>query len=533
MPVTTRVSPVEVKPAPAPSNLSAASLLQCTCPNFQKSGSTILDTSFNYQKIPAIKPTCFKNEQLSANGFVGTVLDAYLQHNHLVLRPEDVWFAILVQFSFYVNKNSEKLREFFVNHAGKKKLTIEQEEMDLPAFVLQMTDLLTQNIKDPKLREWIMPEFSTTTDSDRVTAAIIMMGTLQKFFAYSLNISCGIPSVTLLGEKKDWEDLEERLTYLIDIPSEQDEMPAWISLLTGVLGYFIETFSAPDSPNVVTFWQRAVHQYKDNYSGDKHITGWLLAFCFWDTEGNPLVADNIRHTARNWENHVNREGEDWWLEDDRLGILEWQNVPSAFVHVPIHIKDLTKFPPDKFVAKAIAGSVGWTVQDSDALFKRTRGSRKADSETSDETLVAKEKAQRPGVLKQIAQKLLCFKSDEKSAPLDDKAKAIEEPLEPKKEASAPPPAAPPARFLKIYRKEDLSHFPFREVPQLSDLSELDGPWEYEQGGKQDTIQPVTAWWVVRDPEAKYGRDPDVPDVQFDSDAEEYDANLAKNGRPLK
>ena len=71
------------------------------------------------------------------------------------------------------------------------------------------------------------------------------------------------------------------------------------------------------------------------------------------------------------------------------------------------------------------------------------------------------------------------------------------------------------------------------MPQLSDLSELDEPWAYEKGGKSDTLQPVAGLWVIRTNEGQYGRDPDIPDVQFDSDADDYDKDLAEDGRPLR
>ncbi|KAI0828585.1 hypothetical protein BC628DRAFT_1363354 [Trametes gibbosa] len=35
-----------------------------------------------------------------SNGFVHTVLQAYADHHHLVIRPDDVWIAILSQLSF-------------------------------------------------------------------------------------------------------------------------------------------------------------------------------------------------------------------------------------------------------------------------------------------------------------------------------------------------------------------------------------------------------------------------------------------------
>jgi hypothetical protein len=60
----------------------------------------------------------------SENGFVWSACHAYNQHHHLTIRPEDVWFAILTQISFFINANAEDLRSFFVEHDGQKELEV-------------------------------------------------------------------------------------------------------------------------------------------------------------------------------------------------------------------------------------------------------------------------------------------------------------------------------------------------------------------------------------------------------------------------
>jgi hypothetical protein len=140
MPVTTRVAPVGVMPAPVLSTYNPTSLFQHVCPPLWKEHETfVVDSSFPVV-IEIGAPRHFGDMGESANGFVGTILDAYRMHNHVVLRPEDVWLGLLIQFSFYVNAHAEQLREHFVDHQGKRKLEIEQSIMDLPAFLLDMTD---------------------------------------------------------------------------------------------------------------------------------------------------------------------------------------------------------------------------------------------------------------------------------------------------------------------------------------------------------------------------------------------------------
>ena len=40
---------------------------------------------------------------------------------------------------------------------------------------------------------------------------MLMMGALQEYFEDELTLRCGLPSVTLLGCKDDWERIARRL----------------------------------------------------------------------------------------------------------------------------------------------------------------------------------------------------------------------------------------------------------------------------------------------------------------------------------
>jgi Domain of unknown function (DUF4419) len=76
------------------------------------------------------------------NGLVHTCLKAYNRHHHLFLRPDDVWIAIITQFSFYVNKHAEELRSSFVTHEGKKELVVKEDikNTDFRRMTVKMAD---------------------------------------------------------------------------------------------------------------------------------------------------------------------------------------------------------------------------------------------------------------------------------------------------------------------------------------------------------------------------------------------------------
>jgi hypothetical protein len=114
----------------------------------------------------------------------------------------------------FVNGHAEELRSSFARHRGKKELMIDITPdrvwtMDLGVFAQKMATLI-----HPDLEDWFIPRFSTTTNNDKSIAAIVVMGTVQEFFDCRLRGGCGFPSVTLLGEKSDWYDVEKRTTQL-------------------------------------------------------------------------------------------------------------------------------------------------------------------------------------------------------------------------------------------------------------------------------------------------------------------------------
>jgi hypothetical protein len=142
-------------------------------------------------------------------GLVSAIMDAYNTHHCLVLRPDDVWQAILTQFSFYVNANAEDLRDAFVEFQGKKRLVIHMPgtlfSADFATFANRMVDeQIATNLKDPEVIAWLLPNFSTTKTVDRIVASVTIMSTPQSYFEYVCNLCCGIPEVTLEGTVDDW-----------------------------------------------------------------------------------------------------------------------------------------------------------------------------------------------------------------------------------------------------------------------------------------------------------------------------------------
>lgn len=218
----------------------------------------------------------------SSDGFFRGAVEAWAKHMHLVIRPEDVWFAILIQLSYYMVAHAEDVRHLFVSHSGTKELLIQGKTFD--EIMRMVGGFIQTEVKTDWLLEWIAPDFTTTTPSDILTANALLMGLVEKYFDYSFEIICGIPSVTLLGEQSDWEKLLARLDGLAAFGEEPTE---FASGLQPILENFVNTFKDPDGKDTQTFWQGIVHAEHSYLCGSPPIqlTGWIMNFYRWDSSG--------------------------------------------------------------------------------------------------------------------------------------------------------------------------------------------------------------------------------------------------------
>ncbi|CAH0020500.1 unnamed protein product, partial [Clonostachys rhizophaga] len=274
------------------------------------------------------------------NGLVHGIIRAFEQDLHLVLRPDDVWLAILVQFNFYVNAHAEELQHLFVTHKGKQVLELDMRpiplsEIDFQQASEKFTELMKPFLVDESLSKWLLPAFTTTTANDQTVAALTLMSTMKKYFDYSLlSGGCGFPSVTLEGEKKDWELLAAKIQVLADYG---DEPADWSVRLVKVVEKMIEGFDKPDDDNIKDFWMRACHAAREDGSGwIETLSGWLTAFCYWGEDGKP-VGDWSDEALKKLMPKVDRPR--LTLDDIPFPVISRYKVPKAVTEVPIVVKN--------------------------------------------------------------------------------------------------------------------------------------------------------------------------------------------------
>lgn len=354
MPVTLVTANHSARSWPQGKVKSSDDLFHQACPSDSRRSKSIIQSSFPRR--------LFREKHItpSSNGFVRAAFHAYSGHHHLNIRPEDVWFSILSQLNFFINAHAEELRAFFVSHEGTQELEIKDagsiNYADFGDMAYRMSRLLQENIVDPTFHTWCTPSFSTTTDSDRVVASVLMMGALQKYFSYRMTLDCGIPSVTLLGEREDWEEILNRLNKLPELGSE----PATFSqLLKPIIRKFIASFETPQVSSVTEFWSKIAHE--TGGSGPFYLSGWITAFCFWDEDGKSLYKDGPIGPVSLAAFEGRRAGCE--LDGVLYHRVNTQDIPCGFVSVPVTVDD----NGEVYHTKMVAGSFGIEVTSSGGM----------------------------------------------------------------------------------------------------------------------------------------------------------------------
>lgn len=225
------------------------------------------------------------------NGFVKTVLEAYNNHRGLILRPDDVWLAILLQFSAFQNAGRVVSDEFTI-HTGEHGLASSPS-----AFTDQILDLMRQKVPSWEEQEWVTSSFTTSTHVDTAAYAMAMLGTVEwqwedHPFTFTQNNMGGIARVRLEGTRRDWENILMRLERIKEYGITAI---AWFHLLFPVVSRFAAAYDNPNSPENLDFWNRVI-VYEDAVQSPR-ICGWLTAFCVFgehgEWQGNALNEERI------------------------------------------------------------------------------------------------------------------------------------------------------------------------------------------------------------------------------------------------
>ncbi|KAM0546010.1 hypothetical protein ACHAPJ_011024 [Fusarium lateritium] len=357
--ITVQVSNVE--PLPLRNEgiaVSAEDLFRRSCPEEVDPLPTLLASSFDDEAFT-------RNMYPSSDGFVRGAVEAWAQHQHLVLRPDEVWFEILAQMNFWMSAHAEDLRGLFVSHGGREKIVVEGFSWE--DVVGAFGGEIQKRVRTEWLLDWIMPGFSTSTERDGVTATVLMMGLMQHFFEFEGMLVCGIPSVTLLGQREDWVKLLGKLDRLKEFG---DEPKRFADKLRPILKRFVATWDESGSEEVKSFWEQIVRAKKKWSCGEGAnewvVSGWITGFMHFDRRGRVRgVVDVYDDDEEEEEEIVEEEPQmgifpnDWSLTIDGVGYIpeSLEDIAIGYAKAPLKMLNYPT-PGVDTQAYLLAGNIG-------------------------------------------------------------------------------------------------------------------------------------------------------------------------------
>lgn len=254
-----------------------------------------------------------------SNGFVNACSLAYNQHYPLELLPDNVWLALMNIFAAYVCRHSEALRKKFVDHDGKKKLTVftsgSLHTVNWDSLIRQMSDLIDQNTKGD-IRKFAECDFTTSDLTSKTVSKVVLMSTLKNYFDYGFCLRCGLPKVRLGGTLEDWIKISQRAERFVDYDVD-GTLTKWVPQLRVVLQQIGESYKqgsvGPISNDLKQFWSSIVH-HEGGGSGPTYLSGWILTFIPFDKSGEFVL-------------------------DKKIPKIDTTNIPNGFCDVPVTIDD--------------------------------------------------------------------------------------------------------------------------------------------------------------------------------------------------
>ncbi|CAG8501661.1 3395_t:CDS:1 [Ambispora gerdemannii] len=235
------------------------------------------------------------------HGFVAAIHEAYNHHQHLRLKPDDVWLTIAQGVSKHINFNAERFRSYFVEHQGKKLIDVFAGDVltfnnnllegDWPEVIHRLENKTSENIKKVDLSKILECDFSTSSMAAKTASRVILLDALKKYFDYKISTLCGIPKVTLEGSLEDWTHIQEKVVKLRDLGLDMD---FWLDRLDPVIWKLVATYRGEIDEE---FWSKVFSRTGGGSGSPICWTGWISAFFPYDKYGNKITTNKIKTSA--------------------------------------------------------------------------------------------------------------------------------------------------------------------------------------------------------------------------------------------
>lgn len=198
---------------------------------------------------------------------------AFNNHCPLVITPDGVWLTVLNGLCHHMDTDPEGLRKHFVTHEGKIELVVKVDSPSIthapPAvwkyLINGFAEKLQENIG--KKHDLVVCDFSTSSETDRLSSMVALMGAMKHYFKYKGMMCCGLSNVTVEGTPEDWGNISDRVRALSELG-----LKWWTDQLLPVIDQM--RLACEGSPEI-EFWESAYLKHRKGSGGDYDVSGWV------------------------------------------------------------------------------------------------------------------------------------------------------------------------------------------------------------------------------------------------------------------
>ena len=231
------------------------------------------------------------------------LMEAYGNHYPITISPDMILLLFLQGYSRFMENNSEKLRNIYVNFQGKKTLKVVREGITPEAAKLEdwrgIIDEFTKNIIGEigeNIISNLKSNFTTTTPVSLTTSQISIMSAMKNYFKYEVvRFVCGISSITLEGSLEDWEKIKSKFQFF---SKEEFGLNPWIKSLIPIIDKIIETKKYYNQNKTITeelrhFWKDIIRVKRGGVYQPDVIDGWIIKFVPNVSGENPTIYQQL------------------------------------------------------------------------------------------------------------------------------------------------------------------------------------------------------------------------------------------------
>lgn len=306
------------------------------------------------------------------NGLIQTIHNCYSTHRPLILTPDVIWLAICQGVSIHVNEKMDSLKHVIFIKNKPNKLVVRNDSLEYndDAWKSLISSIANQTKKYTKddFYSFFVSQFTTTTEVHKTVYQITLLESYKKVFQYVGESGCGIPSITITGEKKDWELILSKLEMLDKIG-----LSKWKESLKPIINEFINVYSGKINKK---FW-KSIYKFKEEEYSENQLSGWIVKlFPYLKKVDGEGVYDKNQDLYKSEEKYVPNQ----FLEGDKYlhAKLTTDDFPSGMAQIDVlwnnYFKNVSSkievyagfFAIKQYSDKTLEPFISWAICDKNA-----------------------------------------------------------------------------------------------------------------------------------------------------------------------